>query len=70
MKRLRWSALVIVVGLCVIADLLVSHEGAAWYLVPGFYSIFGFAGTLLITYFAKSVGRIFLQKKEDYYNAR
>lgn len=70
MSRTWWSILAGIVGVCIIADVFAPHEGDAWYLIPGFYSIFGFVGTLIITYFSKTLGRMLLQKKEDYYNGR
>jgi len=36
--------------------------------VPGFYSLFGFAGAALLLFVAKLLGKLFLEKDEDYYD--
>ncbi len=41
-----------------------------WDQVPGFYMIFGFLGCLALVGFAKTLGKILVQKSEDYYDVR
>jgi len=39
-----------------------------WERIPVFYILYGFAGCVLIILFSKVVGKLFLQRKEDYYD--
>lgn len=39
-----------------------------WDRIPGFYMLYGFAGCVLIILFSKLLGKLFLQRKEDYYD--
>lgn len=43
--------------------------GHWWNSLPGFYLIFGFAGCIAIILISKALGKKFLQRKEDYYDA-
>ena len=43
--------------------------GHWWGSVPGFFLIFGFAGCVAIILISKALGKKFLQRKEDYYDA-
>jgi len=56
----------------VAADLLVPFEGGHgefwWEHIPGFFAALGFIGCLAIAYVAKSLGKRWLQRKEDYYD--
>jgi hypothetical protein len=44
------------------------HQGW-WGNIPGFYAVFGFIGCVILIFLAKSLGNLFLYKKEDYYDA-
>jgi hypothetical protein len=71
MKTWHWWMLWIVVLASVAAEMIVPHEGEhAWYAVPGFYGVFGFAGCVIIIYFSKLLGKMFILKREDYYDVR
>jgi hypothetical protein len=39
-----------------------------WEKLPIFEAIFGFVGCLCIIFLSKALGRLFVQKKEDYYD--
>ncbi len=39
-----------------------------WEKLPIFEAAFGFLGCLLIIFVSKALGRLFLQKREDYYD--
>ena len=41
--------------------------GHFWEPWPFFEAAFGFGGCLLIVFFSKALGRLFIRKKEDYY---
>ena len=36
--------------------------------VPGFWSVFGLLGCLLLVVFAKTLGRLGISTREDYYD--
>lgn len=44
------------------------HHEAWWNHVPGFYAGYGFLGCAAIVLLSKWLGRIFLQKGEDFYD--
>jgi len=56
----------------IILDLLIVsgrvHVTFPWSHVPGFFSLFGFLGCLVIIYGAKLLGRYWLQRGDDYYD--
>ena len=72
MNKLRWALL----GIAAVVSLLggfalppdPAHE-AWWNRIPAFFALFGLLGCLLIIFFAKSLGKLFLRKREDYYDA-
>jgi hypothetical protein len=44
------------------------HHGTAWWSnVPGFFAFFGFFVCLGLAFFAKAVGKHWLQRDENYY---
>jgi hypothetical protein len=40
----------------------------AWDSIPGFFAIFGLTGCLMLILVAKGLAKLFLQRKEDYYD--
>ncbi|MEK7286746.1 MAG: hypothetical protein AAB035_05560 [Nitrospirota bacterium] len=60
----------LVLVLLVVADVFIPKEHAVLFgeALPGFYAIFGFVATLLIIIVAKSLGNLFIMKKETFYN--
>ncbi len=43
------------------------HLHFFWDEIPGFSAVFGFISCVLIIIFAKTVGKLLLQRDEDYY---
>ncbi|MBN2372150.1 MAG: hypothetical protein JXO72_16865 [Vicinamibacteria bacterium] len=70
MRRFRkvfYLALVVVV----LADLFSSHSEHAvffWHKLPGFDALYGFLSCILVVLFAKTLGRMILQRREDFYD--
>ncbi len=50
------------------ALVLAKQAGRFWERVPVFEAAFGFLGCLLIIIVSKALGRLFIQKREDYYD--
>ena len=47
----------------------VEHAGHEWWeQIPAFEALFGFFGCVAIIFVSKGFGRLFVQKKEDYYD--
>ncbi|MDI6765354.1 MAG: hypothetical protein QME52_00755 [Bacteroidota bacterium] len=72
MKRWHWISLGILTIISIIVELTMVSEtehGTHWWsVIPLFYILFGFVGCVVIVFFSKAIGKIFLQKKEDYYD--
>jgi hypothetical protein len=71
MKRRHWIILAVIVLITAIGNqfYLATHEAHhGWDKIPLFYSFFGFIGCLIIILAAKGLGKLLLQKKEDYYD--
>lgn len=72
MKPLHW----ILLGLLNAATLVLYYFGPEhpypkiWDAVPLFYAFYGFTGCIVIIVFSKALGKIWLQKGEDYYDER
>ncbi len=43
------------------------HAEHWWGAIPLFYVLFGFLGCVVIIFFSKWLGKLLLQRKEDYY---
>ncbi len=73
MNRLHWTGLVFVLAVSVAADLAASSHAQDtthwWSSIPSFYALFGLLGCIVIILFAKVIGKLFLLKREDYYDA-
>lgn len=56
--------------LLVVVDVFVPKEEGAFtgHTWVGFYAFFGFLGAMLTTAFWKGLSKIFLHKKDDYYD--
>ncbi|MFQ5442455.1 MAG: hypothetical protein ACE5EB_07010 [Thermodesulfobacteriota bacterium] len=58
----------IILGLLVIADFFVpKHPHYGWERLPGGYAIYAFLSCVVIVVVSKVLGRLWLKKKEDYY---
>jgi len=64
-RRIFFSVLAFLVGM----DLFTAkHPHFTWESLPGFYALYGFIACVLIVAVSKSLGKLWLQKEEDYYN--
>jgi len=72
MNKLRWALLAIATIVSLWGGFATppnpAHD-AWWNRIPVFFALFGFFGCILIIFFAKSLGKLFLRKREDYYDA-
>lgn len=64
-----WIIIGIVTVISIALQMLSKHY-YWWEDIPAFYALFGIAGCVLLTYFAKSLIGLIVMKKEDYYDAR
>lgn len=48
---------------------VVAHGSAWWAHVPGFFAVFGFVVCLALAFFAKGLGKYWLQRDERYYQS-
>jgi len=72
MNKLRWALLGIAAVVSLLGGFALPHDPAHdawWNRIPAFFALFGFLGCLLFIFFAKSLGKLFLRKGEDYYDA-
>lgn len=72
MNKLRWALLAIAAIVSLWGGFATPHDPAHyawWNRIPAFFALFGFIGCILIIFFAKSLGKLFLRKGEDYYDA-
>lgn len=47
-----------------------TSKGHWWNHVPAFYALWGFVGCIVIILASKWMGKLFIQKKEDYYDSK
>lgn len=69
MKTTHWILLGFLTVISFIAE-LTQDPHHWWEQIPGFYIIFGFVGCVVIILVSKALGKLFLQKEEDYYDVR
>ena len=69
MRRAK-SLFYAVLGLLVGVDFMIHREHAVflWEAIPGFHAFYGLLSTILIIVLSKAIGRIWLMKREDYYD--
>ena len=71
MKRIYWIIIGIVTIITIVLDATVAVHPSYGYrfaTIPGFYILLSFAGCLGLIFFAKGLAKLFIQKKEDYYD--
>jgi short subunit fatty acids transporter len=75
--RQRLKTVVIVCGvllaLLVVLDAIPAlvdkeHAHTSWEKIPGFWALFGFAGSVIIILASKAFGHAGAMKREDYYD--
>jgi len=65
MKVVFYAALVVLV----LADLFIhKHPYYAWEGLIGSYAVYGFLSCAVIVAVSKALGKLWLQKREDYYD--
>lgn len=70
MNKINWIILGVITLISIIVELTMEVDPSHahwWNSIPGFYIIFGFIGCVAIIVISKALGKIFIQKKEDYY---
>jgi hypothetical protein len=72
MNKLRWALLAVATVVSLWGGFAMppnpAHD-AWWNRIPVFFALFGFFGCIGIIFFAKILGKLFLRKGEDYYDA-
>ncbi|HBG46412.1 MAG TPA: hypothetical protein DDW94_05415 [Deltaproteobacteria bacterium] len=68
LQTLKW-VLYAAMAVFIVLDFVIPrhHVEFFWDEVPGFSAAFGFAAFVVVVVVAKALGRLFLQKDEDYY---
>lgn len=72
MKKWHWILLGFITLVTLFAEfvLLADYPKKHWWsYVPAFYILWGFVGCVAIIYISKWLGKLFIQRKEDYYDA-
>ena len=72
MKKWQWILLSVMTIVSLLAGFMMPPDAAHdawWNRIPAFFGLLGFIGCLLTVFFAKSLGKLFLRKREDYYDA-
>lgn len=68
-KVIRAIVFVFMAALIIIDFFMPRHHiYFPWDNIPGFYAVFGLVTCVLIIIFSKWLGKVWLQKKEDYYD--
>lgn len=69
MNRNLWIALGAIIALSFLAEF--TQEAHHWWEnIPGFYIIFGFIGAMALILISRYLGKLFIQKNEDYYDVQ
>lgn len=69
MKRIHWILLGIITVVSFVFE-MTQEPHHWWERIPGFYIYFGFIGCVAIIVISKALGKLFIQKDEDYYDVR
>ena len=72
MSGLRWALLAVAAVVSLLGGFAIPHDPAHdawWNRIPAFFALFGFLGCVAIIFFAKSLGKLFLRKGVEYYDA-
>lgn len=65
LKTLFYISLVVLLLLDFVVD---KHPHYAWEELPGSYAVYGFISCALIVAVSKILGKVWLQRKEEYYD--
>lgn len=72
MKKWHWLILALLTLLSLIVEFSMHHDSSHsqwWISIPAFWIFFGLFGCIILIIFAKTLGKLLLNKKEDYYDA-
>lgn len=72
MNKLLWALFAIATILSLWGGFATPHDPAHdawWNRIPVFFALFGFVGCIVIIFFAKILGKLFLRKGDEYYDA-
>ena len=69
-KKVFKTVVYVAMGLFVISDFIIPkhHVIFPWDAIPGFSAVYGFISCVVIITAAKLIGKLWLQKSEDYYD--
>lgn len=69
-KKVFKTAVYVAMGLLVISDFIIPKHHAIfpWDEIPGFSAAYGFISCVAIIVVSKLIGKLWLQKSEDYYD--
>lgn len=70
-KHWVWISLILLTIVSLFFEFTMSHNSEHhfwWSNIPGFFIYFGFLGCALIVIFSKILGKLFLDRKENYYD--
>jgi hypothetical protein len=70
MKKWHWVALGVffVISLILEFTFLAGYDSHWWNSIPAFYAIWGFLSCIVIIYVSKWLGKLFIFRKENYYD--
>ena len=72
MNKLLWALLAIATIVSLWRGFAAPHDPAHdawWSRIPVFFALYGFVGCIVIIFFAKILGKLFLRKGDEYYDA-
>lgn len=71
MRPRTWLLLGLIVAGSLVAEQFVHHEHEYWFTgIPGFFVLYGFVGCAAIVYLSKWYGKLWVQRKESYWDER
>lgn len=70
MKKWHWVALGVLTVISLILEFtfLADYDSHWWNKIPAFYAIWGFLSCIVIIYVSKWLGKLFIFRKENYYD--
>lgn len=69
MKKIWWLSLALLIIISLIVEFTMHHHFHHWWSdIPAFWIYFGFVGCLVLILFAKLLGKLLVNRKEDYYD--
>lgn len=69
MKTWHWATLIILTLITLIIQLFVPYDQPSWWdRIPAFYVFYGFIGCTLIIFLSKWLGKLLIQKDENFYD--